>query len=142
MVAHPTLFGCATHYCESWLLNISYIVIFMSFTFPIIVAVATSHSIYSYRVTMLHAGLKLANSVYHMYICYCCCVATMFHAGLVDSVCHVLLLLSGEHASCGSWWKCIFVLLLTCLGYADYYCLSGNNGIIPVWWPCFIQVIS
>ena len=29
---------------------------------------------------------------------YCCCLATMLSVGLVDSVCYVLLLLSGDHA--------------------------------------------
>ena len=60
-----------------------------------------------------------------MYVVYyCCCLATMPRAGLVDSVCCVLLLLSGDHASCGSCRQCML-------------CTT-----VAVWRPCLVRVLS
>ena len=61
----------------------------------------------------------------HVYVMYfCCCLATMLCAGLVDSVCHVLFLLSGDHASCGSCRQCM------------------SCAVFAVWRPCFVRVLS
>ena len=105
------------------------------------------------------------SAMYVMYCCYChvpcCCLATMLCAGLVDSVCHVLLLLSGDHASCGSCrqcmsctivtvWRPCFVRVLSTV-YVMYYCCCLVCGscrqcmsctIVTVWRPCFVRVLS
>ena len=104
------------------------------------------------------------SAMYVMYCCYChvpcCCLATMLCAGLVDSVCHVLLLLSGDHALCGSCrqcmscttvtvWRPCFVRVLSTV-YVMYYCCCLVCGscrqcmsctIVTVWRPRFVRVL-
>ena len=93
--------------------------------------------------------------------CYVCLV-TMLRAGLVNSVlcnvlsvwqpcfvrvlsivCHVMLCLSGDHASCGSCRQCVMyccVCLATmlCAGLVD----SVSCNVVFVWRPCFVRVLS
>ena len=66
--------------------------------------------------------VRVLSTVYVM--CCFCCLATMFRVGFVNSVCHVLCLLSGDHASCGSCRQCMSCVVFT------------------VWQPCFVRVLS
>ena len=66
---------------------------------------------------------------------YCCCLVTMLRAGLVDSVCHVLLLLSGvwpcrQYMSCCS----LATMLQAGLTNSVYHVLSWLScTIVDVW---------
>ena len=96
-------------------------------------------------------------------VMYCCvCLVTMLRAGIVDSVScnvvsvwrpcfvwvlstvyHVLLCLSGDHASYGSCRQCVMyccVCLVTMLraGIVD----SVSCNVVSVWRPCFVWVLS
>ena len=86
--------------------------------------------------TMLH--VSLVDSVCH---CCFCCLATMLHAGLVDSVCHVLFILSGNHALCGSCQQC-----MSCAVFDHASCGSCRQcmscAVFAVWRPCFVRVLS
>ena len=86
--------------------------------------------------------VRVLSTVYVM--CCFCCLATMFRVGFVNSVCHVLCLLSGDHASCESCRQCMSLLFLLSGDHASCgscrQCMSCV--VFTVWQPCFVRVLS
>ena len=77
-------------------------------------------------------------------MCCFCCLATMLRVGLVDSVCHVLFLLSGDHASRRSCRQCmscaVFAVWRPCFVWVllTVYVIA----VFAVWRPCFMRILS
>ena len=69
----------------------------------------------------------------------------MLCAGLVGSVCHLLLLLSGDYALCGSCWQCVMYYcccLATMLLCRYCCCLATLLCAGLVWQPCFVSIVA
>ena len=60
-------------------------------------------------------------------------------------VCHVMLCLSGDHASCESCQQCIMyccVCLVTLVRAGIVDSVSCTCNVVSVWRPCFVRVLS
>ena len=77
-----------------------------------------------FLTTMLHAGVF--GTVCMMYSMCCYYLKTMLRAGLsAMHACHVVMPLSGDHASCGSCQQCVYVM---------YYQSLGQDNICSLKW--------